>query len=123
MAESSGAFELRAETRDGYVFFWQRGLMSSLEELERVQSEMSLALREAGTRLAMFDNRETSNPDAMIRAAMWTWLSENIDRAALIQAVPKNVRRADRTAQRNRMAFRAFEDETEAEAWLLGRGT
>lgn len=121
MGEDPQRFEIRTEIREGYVFFWQRGLVRDLEDLARVQAEMQAALDEAGTRVAMFDNRETENPDAMVRAAMWTWLSESVDRAALIQSVAKNVRRADDTAQRNRMAFRAFDDEARAEAWLLGR--
>jgi hypothetical protein len=121
MSQLPEGFELRSELRDGYVFFWQKGAVRDLDELERVQSQMGEALDASGTRVAMFDNRQTRSPDAMLRAAMWTWLSENVDRAAMIQAVAKNVRRADRTAERNRLSFRAFEDEAEAEAWLRRR--
>lgn len=121
MSDSPPSFELRAEPRDGYVYFWQAGVMRDMEELEQVQARIKSALEAAGTRVAMFDNRDTGKPDPMLRAAMWTWLTENVDRAALLQAVPKNVTRADKTAERNRVSYRAFHDEAEAEAWLLGR--
>lgn len=120
MADEGPTFQLEVEHRDGYVFFRQSGRVRDVDELARVQAQMKAALVEAGTRLAMFDNRETESPDPMVRASMWTWLSENVSRAALIQAVPKNVKRADERAQRNRVPYRAFQDVDEAEAWLVG---
>ncbi len=121
MATEDDGLHLRIEVRDGYVFVWQRGLVRSQDELERMQDRIEAALVEAGTRSVMFDNRETLPPDEWLRASMWTWLTEHVRRAALLQSAPRNIKRAERTAKRNRMVVRAFHDEAAAEHWLLGR--
>lgn len=112
--------EVRTEIRDGYVFVWQRGAVVTQAQLVTMQRDIKAAMDEAGTRRVMFDNRETESPDEWLRASMWTWLSENIARAALIQSEPRNIKRAERTGERNRIVIRAFHDAEAAEAWLVG---
>lgn len=114
-----GPLEFRVEPRDGYVFVWQRGLASTVEQLEDMQRAIATAMADLGTRAVVFDNRETAKPDEWIRASMWSWLIENVDRAAMIQAEVRNVGRAERTGQRNRVAVGAFLSEDDARDWLL----
>ncbi|MBW2462902.1 MAG: hypothetical protein JRH11_14715 [Deltaproteobacteria bacterium] len=120
MTTEQTEFEVRVEVRAGYVFVWQRGLVGSANQLEAMQRDIGAAMDRAGTRWAIFDNRETEPSDEWLRAAMWTWLCEHVDRAALIQTEARNIGRAERTGQRNRILVRAFHEEAEAEAWLLG---
>jgi hypothetical protein len=123
MPEPSGTdqpFAYRVEIRDGYVFVWQGGMVENEAQLRVMQEEIAGALSRAGTRVAMFDNRDTEKPDEWLRAMMWTWLLEHLSRAALLQSVERNKRRAERRGQENRISLRAFGDEDEAEAWLLG---
>ncbi len=84
-----------------------------------MQSLIMAGLEEIGRRRAMFDNRETERPDSMLRSLMWTWLCENVQRAAMLQTEARNIQRAERTGQENRIAVRAFHELSEAEAWLL----
>ena len=119
MVAGKPPFAVRIERRSGYVFVWQGGMVSSLAELEGMQADIEAAMREVGTRTVMFDNRETVRPDEWIRASMWTWLTSHVHRAALLQAVPRNIARAERMGQQNRITLRAFSDEAEAEAWLV----
>ena len=83
-----------------------------------MQKAIEAAMADAGTRCVMFDNRDTQAPDEYVRAAMWSWLVNHVSRAALLQNEKRNIKRADRTGQRNRIALRAFMDEDEAAAWL-----
>ena len=113
--------EFRVEARQGYVFIWQKGRAPDAANIEAMQRAIEKGMAEAGTRDCLFDNRDTIQPDQLVRAAMWTWLTENVRRAALIQAEAKNIARAERTGERNRIAVRAFDNEADAEAWLLGK--
>lgn len=118
MASDERGFEFRVEPRDRYVYVWQGGMAETLEQLEVMQREIESAMKQVGTRFCMFDNRDTIQPDQLIRAAMWTWLTEHVLRAALLQNEAKNIARAERTGERNRVSVRAFHDEAEAEGWL-----
>ncbi len=112
-------FEYRIEVRRGYVFVWQQGKASTPIEVSAMTTLIDDALHEAGTRFVMFDNRETTRPDEYARAMMWSWLTQNVDRAALLQKEARNIKRAEARGEQNRVAVRAFHDEAEAEVWLL----
>jgi hypothetical protein len=112
------AFAYRVERRDGYVLVWQCGTVTTREQLERMQADIESAMVEVGSRYALFDNRETGRPDEMLRAAMWSWLCEHVGRAALLQESARNIKRAENTAEQNRVSLRAFHDADEAVAWL-----
>lgn len=111
--------EFRVEARDGYVFVWQQGLATTSAELVPLQQAVETAMAEARTKCVLFDNRDTEPPDEYVRAAMWSWLLNHVTRAAMLQNEVRNVKRADRTGQRNRIALKAFMNEDEASAWLL----
>lgn len=110
---------IRIEQRDGYVFVWQGGLATSIHQLEEMQQQIEDAMIAAGSRFVVFDNRDTEAPEEWLRASMWSWLCEHVRRAALIQAEVRNIKRAERTGARNRLPVRAFDNEADAEAWLL----
>ena len=112
-------FEYRIEPREGYVFVAQRGKATLETDVARMQREIERAMRSVGTRFAMFDNRDTARPDEWVRATMWSWLTESVDRAALLQTEVRNIKRAEERGERNRVTVRAFLEEAEAEAWLL----
>ncbi|MEM9694489.1 MAG: hypothetical protein AAGA56_18190 [Myxococcota bacterium] len=112
-------FAYRVDARRGYVFVWQRGRALRVEDVEPLQRDVEEALNEGNTRCVMFDNRETLPPPEDVRASMWGWLTEHIRRAAMLQKEVKNMKRAERTGERNRVAIRAFQEEEEGEAWLL----
>ncbi len=117
---SVAPFRYTVAVRSGYVFVWQSGLATVAEELRQLQREVEAALAEAGTRNVLFDNRETQAPDEWIRAMMWTWLSSTplIRRVAMVQGTVRAQRRANRTAELNRVLVQAFMDYDEAVGWL-----
>ena len=86
-----------------------------------MQRAIERALAEHETTRVMFDNRETTAPDQRLRAEMWTWLSscDALHRVALLQNSVRYQKRANTTAERNRVVVQAFTGVPEAEAWLL----
>ena len=118
-------FRHTVSVREGYVFVWQSGLASLAEPLQQLQRDIELALAQAGTGNVLFDNRETDPPDEWVRAMMWTWLSStsSIRRVAMVQGSVRAQRRANRTAELNRVLVQAFLDFDDAVRWLCGPAT
>jgi len=121
MASPPSDFRFTTEARGGYIFVWQGGLALTIEDIKPMQAAIEEALAAHNTTLVMFDNRETIAPDQTLRAEMWTWLSscDALHRVALLQDSVRHQKRANTTAERNRVAVQAFTGVPDAEAWLL----
>jgi hypothetical protein len=97
----------------------QAGLLT-VAVAKQMQADIEAAMRKAKVTKAIFDNRETERPDEMVRAVMWTWITDCavLERLALVLGTERNARRARETADRNRAVSSAFASEEEAIAWL-----
>jgi hypothetical protein len=112
-------FRYRIDVREDHVLVWQSGLLT-VEVARQMQRDILEAMVEADVHKAIFDNRDTDRPDEMVRAVMWSWVSEctQIERLAMVLSTDRNVRRARDTADRNRVSSEAFVSEADAIAWL-----
>jgi SpoIIAA-like len=115
-----GSYRYRLEQRDGYLYVHQTGTFTTLPQLEELQVAIEAAMDAQGTYRVMFDNREATQAPEDVRAHMWTWLTTtpSVRRAALVANSPRITRRADRTADLNRVSLQAFQSIEDAETWL-----
>ncbi|MEM6995139.1 MAG: STAS/SEC14 domain-containing protein [Myxococcota bacterium] len=118
---AAAPWTFRIEARDGYLYIHQEGTFETEADVRAFHRAIEEAATNAGTTRALFDNRKTDPAPEDLRAVMWTWFTKTtaLQRSAAIINSPRVSRRADKTAERNRVRVRTFDNEGDALAWLL----
>ena len=118
--QQASPFRYQVEPRGEYLYVKVAGKLTARDEMKKYQATIAGALTpEMGARV-MVDGRDADRPLIELRAEMWTWMGENLRRAAIVANEERTTQRVARTAQMNRMVVKGFHSVEQAEKWLLG---
>ena len=122
MTEEHPTFRYEMQPRNGYLYAWVEGKMTTHEQMLKYQGDMAAAMTPDMGRRVMIDGRDADRPLIQLRAEMWTWMAEtpHLRRVAIIANEERTTKRVARTAELNRMRVSGFHSIEEGEAWLLG---